>query len=305
MRVLVGKTFGIGNACLAVPMVKALASLGHRVDILVGDGPDDFGAREIFEQLRQHGEFVGSIWTNSVPFNVDGYDVAIMSIPYDGRWQNGLHFFAQTVIDERRRPDNVERLGFDMWKKHEVEYQLDNARGLGWTGTAPDGSFMSPDPDPRGRDDDLIYVGLGYKRDAAGFGASKHFGDARYASLLKEIKRLRPSARFISTGFTADLMAWYMIVRDLQDTSYYQFPMLDLRQSLTRLSRCTAYIGNDTGMMHAAASLGMPTCGLFAYPDLLVKNPPFCERSDGILFTSDGPPIEEIAQRFVDFVWRK
>lgn len=300
MRILVGKTFGIGNACLAVPMVKALASMGHRVDVLVGTGPDDYGASVVFEQLRMHGEFVGSIWKDQIPFRVDGYDVAIMSIPYDGRWKNGLHFFAKEVIDERRRPDNVDRLGFDMWKKHEIEYQMDNARALGYDGPTPRGDFMSGFV----RDPDLVYVGLGYKRDPGGFGASKHFGNERYATLIREVRRLRPNTRFISTGGPSDLIgSWYHIVNELQTTEFYSHPMLDLVHSFDKISCCAGYIGNDTGAMHVAASFGIPTMGLFAYPDLLVKNPPFCERSRGILFTQDGPPIEEIARGFVDFVW--
>jgi hypothetical protein len=49
----------------------------------------------------------------------------------------------------------------------------------------------------------------------------------------------------------------------------------------------------------------MPTCGLFAYPDLVTKNPPFCDKSLSIVFGKDFPPVDHIAQQFVDFVWGK
>lgn len=299
MRILVGKTFGIGNACLAVPMIKAIASLGHRVDLLIGTGPDDRGSRDVFDRLRNHGEFVGSIWDNGVPFDVDPHDVAVMSIPYDGRWRNGIDFFAREVIDERKRPDNVERLGFDMWKKHEVEYQMENARALGYSGPTPDGGFMQRPV----WSEDLVYLGIGFKRDPGGFGLSKHFGAARYAALMKEIRHIRPSVKFVSTGWVADVFESYQIHRELQDPSFYTCKPLELTKSFEVVGGCAAYLGNDTGMMHVAASFGMPTFGLFAYPDLLVKNPPFCDMGRGLLFTPDGPPIEEVAREFVRFVW--
>lgn len=307
MRILVGKTFGIGNACLSVPMIKSLFGIGTgTVDVLVGSGPDDFGAIEVFRTLQETwpspARFVNRIHVDRVPDSEDPYDVAIMAIPFDGRWQNGVHYRAREVLDGRKRPDNVDRLGFDMWKKHEIEYQMENARALGYDGPTPDGSFM-----PRGvPDPDLVYVGLGYKRDPGGFGASKHYGNARYAALLEEIRRLRPSTRFVSTGSPADLIqSWYQIVKMHGPgySQYYRFPMLDLTHSFRQLASCSAYVGNDTGMMHVAASLGMPTCGLFSYPDLLVKNPPFCDRSRGILFTPDSPSSEEVARLFVSFAW--
>lgn len=304
MRVLVGKTFGIGNSILSIPMIKALRSLGHRVDVLIGTGPDDFGAEVVMKMLRESSdsEIIGNVWKDGVPFNVEPHDYAIMAIPYDGRWQNGVHFFAKKVLDGRKRPGNVDRLGFDMWEKHEVEYQMENARELGYSGATPDCSFM-----PTGvQDPDLVYVGLGYKRDPGGFGRSKHFGNERYAELLTEIRRMRPNARFVSTGGAADMTAsWFQIIKlcGQNYSEFYRFPMLDLKHSFDLLSGCAAYIGNDTGMMHAAASTGMPTMALMAYPDLAVKNPPFCEKSQCIVFSPTAPTVHSVAEQFVDFVW--
>ncbi len=303
MRILVGKTFGIGNAVLSVPLIKALMRFGY-VDVLVGSGPDDFGAVEVMRLFQETwpspGRYVNKIFVDSVPESEDEYDLAIMAIPFDGRWQNGIHFRATRVVDCRRRPENIDRLGFDMWKKHEVEYQMENARELGFDDETPDTSFMAGEfSDP-----DLVYVGVGYKRDPGGFGASKHYGNVNYAELLAEIRRLRPTVRFVSTGSVADLVqSWYQIVMRLGPgySEFYRFPMLDLRHSFKQLAGCGAYIGNDTGMMHVAAALDMPTFGLFAYPDLLVKNPPFCSKGKAVMFA----PPAEIASSFVDFVWGK
>lgn len=300
MRILVGKTFGLGNAVMAIPMLKALASLGHSVDVLVGSGPDDGGVIEVFSKLMQtYPGTVDNVWVDGVPFAESGYDIAIMSIPYDGRWKNGCHYFARDILDARKRPDFIERLGFDMWKKHEVEYQMDNARSLGYDCPTPSSRFTE---EPFDRDMDLVYLGIGYKRDPGGFGLSKHFGTERYIELVREIHRLHPAARFISTGNGRDCVeVGGVIVKANPDIYHCVFASLNL--SWQTFSQCGSYIGNDTGAMHVAASQDLPTCGLFSDYHLMVKNPPFCAVSKGIYFNANWPTVETIARDFVNFVW--
>jgi heptosyltransferase-2 len=294
LKILVGKTFGIGNSVLAIPMIKALATLGE-VDVLVGTTDDDFGAREVMNHLRP---IVRDVHYDIAPHD---YDVAIMAIPFDGRWRNGVDYGAKRVIDGRKRPGNVTRLGFDMWEKHEVEYQMENARELGYSGPTPDCSFM---PRAASTIEDRVYLGIGYKRDPGGFGLSKHYGNDRYVRLMKTIRELRPGTEFLSTGGSADLIQTGVpLIRDTQNDGSYRFQSKPLRESFAELAFCKAYIGNDTGMMHVAASMGLPTCGLFAYPDLVTKNPPFCERSMSIVFGGNFPPVEWVVGEFVEFVW--
>lgn len=304
MRILVGKTFGIGNAVLSIPMVKALGTLGD-VDVLVGSTNDDVGASAVFGEMLD-ARLIGKLWIApsqppAIPFDLrETYDVAVMAIPFDGRWANGRDFHAKAVIDGRKRPGNVERLGFDMWEKHEVLYQMENAYELGYAGPVPDAGFLPNIV----RDPDLVYLGLGYKRDAGGFGLSKHFGNERYAALIDAILARHPGTRFVSTGGPTDMIeVAYQIHRHRGRVDAFRFQPLALRPSFDILAGCGAYLGNDTGMMHVAASTGMPTCGLFAYPDLVTKNPPFCERSRSIVFGRDFPSVEHVAEEFVRFVW--
>ena len=301
MRVLVGKTFGIGNACLAIPMIKAIASLGHHIDVLVGSGPDDFGAAVVFRELQLSGT-IDAIHIDCAPISMS-YDVAIMAIPYDGRWRNGIEFSAKRLMDCRRRPGNVERLGFDMWEKHEVEYMMENARELGFEGETPDGSFLGKDV----VDSNVIYLGIGYKRDPGGFGRSKHFGNYRFSELTRHILDRLPDMSFISSGPMIDFVESARKIcssNGRYDHVTTTSDSLGLSRSFNIVSRCAAYVGNDTGMMHVAASLGIPTMGLFAYPGLIIKNPPFCARSSSILFDGDDPTAESIADRFVELIGR-
>lgn len=300
MRILVGKTFGIGNCVLAVPMIKALSTLGD-VDVLIGSGNDDFGAATVMANLLNEG-VIKALYIDRVTSGVE-YDFAVMAIPFDGRWRNGTHFRAKDVFDGRRRPGDVDRLGFDMWEKHEALYQMENAYRLGYPADAavPDSGFLPPVV----RTPDLIYLGIGYKRDPGGFGLSKHFGSERFAELIKHVAKLRPQVQFVTTGGTADWVQTIpRIVMGLGDDRHLlRFNSLGLQASFKLAAECEAYIGNDTGMMHVAASAGVATCGLFAYPDLVTKNPPFCDRSKSIVFGPDFPSVEFIAEQFVQFVW--
>lgn len=307
MRILVGKTFGIGNACLAIPLLKALRELGYMVDVLVGSGPDDYGALDVMMYfLENHPLGPNRIYQDQAPMDVE-YDVAIMAIPFDGRWKNGVHYRAKRVMDERRRPGNVDRLGFDMWKDHEAQYQLENAIDLGFVGQpVPDGS-IDEKLYKRADEPDTVYLGIGYKRDPGGFGVSKHFGNDRFGKLMHAIRNLRPSVRFVSTAGAADWIEGTKIVKKWGDLRMsgplYRCKATSLTEAFVTVRSCAAYLGNDTGMMHVAAAFRIPTFGLFAYPDLLVKNPPYTPRGRALLFAPDCPPIEEIAEQFVKFVW--
>ena len=253
MKILVGKTFGIGNAVMAVPMIRALQTLGD-VDVLIGTTPDDIGAYQVLSKvLRPHEQIYASSALQCV------YDVAIMAIPFDGRWRNGADFRAKEVLDGRTRPD-PSTVGLVSWEKHEAEYQMDNARQLGFKGPMPDTSFLEPTL----QDPNKIYLGIGYKKDAAGFWKVKHWGNDNYVEFLKILFDRRPGVRVVTSGDFADLsMSIGPIGRRLNDSRFVCEPSYNIDHAFEIISGCGAYVGNDTGMMHVAASAGCTTLGLF------------------------------------------
>ena len=295
MKILVARTFGIGNMCIAIPMLKALIAAGHSVDVLIGSTADDFGARTVLEASNV---FVNQIHVDYLHHHGKNYDVAILSIPYDGRWgYNPSKFHASRVIDGRARPNNDPSLGFNCWEKHESSYQLDllKEEGLISTQHLTNHFFEGWRNDHVSNDD--VYVGVGFKRDPSGFGKSKHFGNDRFSSLLKEIYRLRPSVRFHSTGNKTDIIeSCSMIV-----APSYAYRQCSLEESFKKINECSSYIGNDTGMMHVAAALKKRVFGLFAYSGLLKKNPPLTLGAYAIEF-SEWSDVE-IAEAFVNYNW--
>jgi hypothetical protein len=298
MKILYGKCFGLGNCVMAIPAIKALTSLfcanGDSVDILIGSTPDDGGAFDVLSKLSN------KIYLDNVPLSED-YDIAIMAIPFDGRWKNGIHFNAKRVMDTRPRPDFCPTLGMSSWKKHEAEYQMDNAIELGFTGLQPDSSFLG---DSSERDPDLVYLGLGFKRDKDTFWSQKHWGNERFVTFIQTIRILRPNTRFISTGNIADVIqAGAPIMSRIADPKIFLCKNFNLNQSFDIVKKCGSYFGNDTGMMHVAASAGLPVYTMMAFEGSEIKNPPLCTHYKCNNFSSGTSDPIDIAKDFVNFIW--
>lgn len=270
MKILVGKTFGIGNAIMAVPMLKALRSMGHDVDVLVGTLPDDGGAMEVMMFLRDELGTINKVWLNRCP---ESHDLAIMSIPYDGRWRNGVDYYATKVMDGRTRPD-PSTTGLVSWHKHEVEYQMDNAYELGYKGDVPTCAFMKPEEwalRPR-----VFYLGVGYKKDAAGFWKVKHWGNENYAELVKRVLAEHPMNLVYTSGDMADLQLSINPISKIVNDPRFKYNPGGIKDSFKLIARCGTYFGNDTGMMHVAAACGNNVAACFLLQNSAIKSRPWC-----------------------------
>lgn len=274
MRILVGKCFGIGNAVMAVPMIKALQWKPDTiVDVLVGDTPDDVGAIQVLSKVVQ---CPGKIYVNTARESV--YDVAVMAIPFDGRWRNGVHFIAKTVMDGRTRPD-PKTTGLISWKDHESEYQMENARALGYLESTPSCAFLPVVP-ANGK---MIYIGMGYKKDQLGFWKSKHWGNENYAELITGLlKNLPQDWKIVTTGDVGDLQLSIAPVARMVNDKRFEFKLsANLDEAFQVVASCGLYVGNDTGMMHVAASCGRNVIAMFFLENSIVKSRPLLSsRSD-------------------------
>lgn len=276
MRILVGKTFGIGNAVMAIPMIKALIGLNHEVDVLVGTLPDDFGAYEVLRYLACSGGVRG-VWQNNAPMKPLArreYDVAVMSIPFDGRWQEGRDFLAHTVCDCRTRPD-PSTTGLISWKRHEMEYQMDFARTLGWATAPPPTNFLRDPPVRLAR---TVYFGMGYKKDQLGFWKIKHWGFENFVELARMILQDHPENKIVTTGspvdFQLDIAPVMRAIGQRVGHQRFIYHGSRLDDSFRMVSSSKFYVGNDTGMMHVAAAEGVTTLGLFFMEGSVIKNNP-------------------------------
>jgi ADP-heptose:LPS heptosyltransferase len=299
MKILVGKTFGIGNLVLAVPMLKALGSIAESLDILIGTSPDDVGAIEVVHELKNSG-IIDTVHLNSCHVSAPEYDVAVMAIPFDGRWRNGTHFRAKKVIDGRTRPD-PSTIGLVSWEKHEVLYQMENADYLGYSKGVPSPKFMTQMHPHPGIGPKSVYIGLGYKKDRAGFWKFKHWGNENYAKLVSMLDAAGWEA--YTTGDMADLQLTINPIKQLAPQLRY-IPTTTINHAFRVVSSCKAYIGNDTGMMHVAASEDILTLGIFMDFKLVIKNRPWTPSADHnrCIFGWNGTSPENVFNEFMEFL---
>lgn len=277
-------------------MVRAIASVAT-VDVLCDVGPDDIGAIPVFLGLQRAG-VVSEVCIGSASGR--RYDAAVMAIPFDGRWRNGTHFQAERVLDGRPRPGWSTQLGFSSWQRHEVEYQMDNAYELGYTGDVPSMSFHSL-PTSLSVDPESVYLGLGFKRDRESFWSKKHWGNDRFVAFIRRCREIRPTVRFRATGSPDDITQTIApIAREVGDLGP---PVTSIPLAFDCVTSCGSYFGNDTGMMHVAASLCKPTFGLMAYENVATKNRPWCPRWMVHEFHSGTSDPVAVAESFMDFVW--
>lgn len=292
MKILIGKTFGLGNSVMSIPMLKAIRAAQPKatIDVLIGSTGDDAGAAEVFSMYKMFYGGIDMIYVDQVPPHVS-HDIAIMSIPFDGRWKNGVHFSAGVVMDGRTRPD-PNTSGLVSWKKHEIEYQMENAYDLGYPEDLgrPSTNFY-----PRRRWRELnsektryVYFGTGYKKDLSGFWKIKDWGIANFVDLANLIVQ---SYEDVDIVVTCGYSEWDEISRiryECVDPGRISVMASDFRTGLLSLERCDLYVGNDTGMMHAAASLEIPCISLFFMDNAYIKN-----RPDGTSHTV----IEDLSHR--------
>lgn len=293
MKILFCKTFGLGNAVMAVPAIKALATIAAKedgfLDVLVGHTSDDVGAYEVLSSLVTHGQYVRKVWKGSVPLEEE-YDLAVMSIPYDGRWKPDVHFKAKFLLDGRTRPD-PSTTGLVSWKKHEVEYQMENAYEMGFQGPVPSQEFM----DSTKRDPLKIYLGVGYKKDAAGFWKVKHWGNQNFSKFVKLFLEAEPNGSVVTTGDEKDqILSIFPIMRECGNSRFTVEKTTNLQAAFDVLNGCSLYVGNDTGMMHVAASLGIPVVAPFMLENSIVKSRPYGVKNTSIDGSSSGPPPAEL-----------
>lgn len=268
MDILICKTFGLGNAVMAVPMIKALESLRHvgRLDVLIGSTKDDVGAHNVFKHLWIEGHIDNLYVDDALDHD---YDVAILSIPFDGRWKNGLHFHADEVMDGRTRPD-PNTIGLVSWNDHESLYQIENARKLGYASSIiPSTSFMRRTVDQ----EKAIYLGVGYKKDDAGFWSIKHWGNDKFAKFIELFLDEFKDWKIISTG---DILDWKLTLQKLKGISNRcEFSITSLDTAMEQIQRCPLYVGNDTGMMHVADAFESVCIVPFFLDNSITKARPF------------------------------
>ncbi|HEX5453991.1 MAG TPA: glycosyltransferase family 9 protein [Stellaceae bacterium] len=245
-RAVLAAAGGIGDLIRATPLVRVLAGLGHRVDFLIAaDYPD---CAELFRDAPEIDRVVVLPPLNgrapngrSAGLAGSPYDVAVLThlaaplAPFVGA-------AAQHLFDR------------DDWlARGDADCSEEIARALGWREAMP-----APIARPSSRrfdlPEDTVVLHPGCKRN---WPWKRWHGFADLAALLPAVAivgtqedRAEAGTYFRSRG------GWPEHVRDYTGT-------LGLADTAALIAQSAALVSNDSGLMHLAVALGIPTFGIF------------------------------------------
>jgi len=260
MRIAVVQLMGLGNAILTTPLISALHSLGNEITVIANlarGAEPAFAEWPVVTQLCDH-----------LPEGAGPFDLAMWCHPI---WGNVDTVRALGVIPTLF-PEPCMQSGGGEWQarflKHEIEYLLDMARRFGFASAAPPLRLRHhPQPEQPKR----IAIGIGYLKD--GHWNRKHWGNENYRQLCRRL--LDNDYRPVLVGDAADWERDGRIIA--QEAGVDSLCGLPLEEIIDHMSGCEAFIGNDTGLMHAAAALGRPVVAIFVASNV-VKSRPWCDR---------------------------
>jgi ADP-heptose:LPS heptosyltransferase len=310
LRIVIPVVAGIGNALMAVPMVRQLKRKipGARISILARTGAmaDVFRRLNEVEEVLVTGAGVKGAWRNVadvrarkpdvylVPFPSNRWQYSVMALLSGAKWKvlhaypvgywRAMHFFPSQRVEAKR--------GI-----HDVEQNLNLLRALGIEPDAPE-----PPTFPLTEDDRLQAASrLSASFPHASFAHASspiviHAGSAQ--TVLAQAKRWSTdSYRQLVANLEQEFGADRIILVEGPDEAGIASQIapkgnilkLDgpLAHAAAILERAALYIGSDSGLAHLAAAVGTPAVTLFApadpdrvspfgYRDLVVQAPTPC-----------------------------
>jgi ADP-heptose:LPS heptosyltransferase len=283
-RIVIPRVAGIGNALLAVPMVRQLtrALPAASITILARTA----AMAQVFERLVEvdqvviTGKGVKGIWRNIVHARRGGCDLYLVPFP-SNRWQYSLLALASGA---RRKLLHSYPLGH--WRAlhfigervpairgiHDVRQNLTLLRPLGIEPDFEEGPVFPLTDDDRAMPGRLLQQ-AGLPQDAtpiivhAGsaqtvLARAKRWPPQRYAELIERLRgELSETVVLVEgpdeAGVTAEIASTAPVIT-------LNGP---LAQAAALLERARLYVGSDSGLAHLAAAVGTPAVTLFAPAD--------------------------------------
>jgi heptosyltransferase-2 len=98
---------------------------------------------------------------------------------------------------------------------------------------------------------------------AAAYGSAKAWPPERFREVIRGWAKIHPEATVLLLGAAGERKGIATLADGLPGNVFNLAGRLSLRRAIAVLSRCRMFIGNDSGMMHIAAALGIPLTALF------------------------------------------
>jgi len=240
---------GVGNLIQATPLLVAAAHLHNSpVDVwLAGDAPwlaDIIRGHEAVRRVSHiREEAMGPVT----------------------KYTDVYYTFLRKGSEARKVPAaNYHSSWHPHYPRHEAECAMSAVRGAGYHGVTPP-TFCCHDPFPREVPPGLL-VGLSTGSKVGERWKIKRYPPEQYAAVCELIHHEFPFVKFVHAGVSSDGAIVHPEVTDFRGVG-------TIREQFGLVRMCTAFISNDSGLMHAAAAQGIKTFGIFG-PTNLWKNLP-------------------------------
>jgi heptosyltransferase-2 len=161
---------------------------------------------------------------------------------------------------------------------HQVEYYLSILRAMGWQVRLRDPRLYLDDARLRQGDRILKSRGFGAEDFLVGLGPGAIYGEAkrwppdRFAT-IGDWAAQRWNARVLVFGSTTEQEICRDLCRSMENEPLNLCGRTSLGEAMATISRCSLFVTNDSGLMHIAVAVGVPTVAVFGSTDPAATGP--------------------------------
>jgi heptosyltransferase-2 len=309
MKLLIRATNWVGDAIMALPALQAVRNRfpAARISILalpyVADIYRGQGIADDLIPYDRHGEHKGISGKEKLAdvLRSKKFDTALLlQNAFDAAW-----IVWRAGIPERIGYNRDAR-GFLLTKPirvptageipaHENYYYLELLKRAGWIDSVPEipeiSLYVSEQESSQaeaklqtfGSQVDAVRIAVGA---GASYGSAKCWPPERFAKAINQLLKKR-KAEVILFGTPAEAQVSAAIRARLDQPALDLTGATQIAELPALLSRCTAFLGNDSGAMHVAAAVGLPVVAVFGPTDpegtapvtphsIIVQEKPYC-----------------------------
>jgi heptosyltransferase-2 len=161
----------------------------------------------------------------------------------------------------------------------QVDYYLEMVRTLGCEGGNRDFHLTLNQDDKNRAGEILHHYGIGQEDFLVGiapgatYGAAKKWFPERFATVADRLIE-EFSSQILLFGSAGDRESTQAVSRHANHALTDLSGVTTLREAISLISRCRLFISNDSGLMHVAGALGVPTLAIFGSTNPVTTSPP-------------------------------
>jgi len=271
-RIIVRSPNPLGDACMALPAIRAIRREWENTSIVVAcrenlapmwesqcdvDEVIPFSRKAnpvaVGKEFRSHGKFdLGVLLPNSFRSALELRLGGVKNLVGFKRYQRGI-LLSNAVREPQADSENP----------HHANRYLHLVKHMGVSIDQEDTLFQIP-PAPRSipRSPDTIHLGV---CPGAEYGNAKRYPIERYAAAIEELRKRRPGTAFSVSifGSPAEKAIGEQLAALLSEPVANRAGETTVGELVEELRDCHFVATNDTGTMHLAAALGVPTVAIF------------------------------------------